>query len=59
MITSLDSNITRSDSDMVKLHSTAENDIIDSEVCHSECLGGCSGPGPDHCITCQHFSLMR
>ncbi|KAG7160333.1 Furin-like protease 2-like [Homarus americanus] len=33
------------------------NKYAESEVCHSQCLGGCSGPGPDKCRGCAHFSL--
>ncbi|KAK3853126.1 hypothetical protein Pcinc_022851 [Petrolisthes cinctipes] len=31
--------------------------FIESEVCHSQCLGGCSGPGPDKCRACAHNSV--
>ncbi|XP_070542037.1 insulin-like peptide receptor [Ptychodera flava] len=24
-------------------------------TCHSECVGGCTGPNPDECIACRHF----
>ncbi|XP_071529775.1 furin-like protease 2 isoform X2 [Panulirus ornatus] len=30
---------------------------MESEVCHSQCSGGCSGPGPDKCRACSHYSL--
>ncbi|XP_069939490.1 furin-like protease 2 isoform X1 [Cherax quadricarinatus] len=33
------------------------NKFVESEVCHSQCLGGCSGPGPDKCRACSHYSL--
>ncbi|XP_042893586.1 furin-like protease 2, partial [Penaeus japonicus] len=33
------------------------NKFFESEVCHSQCLGGCSGPGPDKCKACHHYSL--
>lgn len=31
--------------------------FIESEVCHSQCLGGCSGVGPDKCRACAHYSV--
>ncbi|XP_063859924.1 furin-like protease 2 isoform X1 [Scylla paramamosain] len=33
------------------------NNYVESEVCHSQCLGGCSGPGPDMCRSCAHYRL--
>lgn len=26
--------------------------------CHEECVGGCTGPGPDHCIACKNLLLQ-
>ncbi|XP_076044014.1 furin-like protease 2 [Oratosquilla oratoria] len=34
-----------------------KNNFFDHEVCHSECLGGCSGTGPDKCKSCKHYNL--
>ncbi|XP_064106409.1 furin-like protease 2 isoform X1 [Macrobrachium nipponense] len=31
--------------------------VSESEVCHSQCRGGCSGPGPNNCRGCHHYSL--
>eukprot|EP00731_Ephydatia_muelleri_P019330 Em0012g155a len=29
------------------------------EDCDSQCLGGCvNGKGPDHCVSCRHFSIV-
>ncbi|XP_049874642.1 insulin-like peptide receptor isoform X2 [Pectinophora gossypiella] len=29
----------------------------DGTCCHRECLGGCDGPGVNHCHVCRHFSI--
>ncbi|KAK7021140.1 serine-type endopeptidase activity protein, partial [Halocaridina rubra] len=36
---------------------SSANNVIESDVCHSQCLGGCSGPGPNNCKACHHYSL--
>ncbi|CAL4067446.1 unnamed protein product, partial [Meganyctiphanes norvegica] len=44
---------------LVAAHSDSAGDkFIESEVCHSQCLGGCSGPGSDKCKSCRHFNLQ-
>ncbi|CAD6186416.1 unnamed protein product [Caenorhabditis auriculariae] len=27
------------------------------ECCHASCVGGCTAPGPEHCIACENFSM--
>ncbi|KAF6780329.1 hypothetical protein AHF37_00202 [Paragonimus kellicotti] len=27
-------------------------------LCHTECVQGCSGPGPDSCVKCRNYKIM-
>ncbi|CAH8463103.1 unnamed protein product [Dicrocoelium dendriticum] len=27
-------------------------------LCHEECIQGCSGPGPEHCVRCRNYKII-